>query len=332
MALVRIVKSWPRPDLMRQTPGGKGIWDGFQFTLEPIEKCDYLIVLNRPSQDTTVQCPPQHVWAVMQEPPSGQLALMHRGDRSYRRVYTSDDTLQGQRYIQSQPALPWHVNRDYDFLVQCGIPEKRRTLSWITSNAAVLQGHRDRLGFLDQIRDKLEFDLYGKGIRYIEDKWDGLAPYRYSLAVENFSNPYYWSEKLADCFLAWAMPIYYGCTRISAYFPSEAMVCIDIHDPLAIDKIRETVSSDLWRRNLDAIAQARRLVLDRYQLFPLVAKEIRHHESNGCMGAHLPQVVSVPCQPRLPLTASEKMRQLARSYVPQRARRVAAELARLFGA
>ena len=30
------------------------------------------------------------------------------------------------------------------------------------------------------------------------------------------------SEKIADCFLAWTMPIYYGCPRIAEYFPAES--------------------------------------------------------------------------------------------------------------
>lgn len=124
----------------------------------------------------------------------------------------------------------------------------------------------------------MEFELYGCGFRYIEDKWDGLAPYRYSLAVENFSNSYYWSEKLADCFLAWTMPIYYGCTQISRYFPRESMVCIDINDPQAIEKIKDTVASDRWHQNIDAIEHARNLVLDFYQLFPFVVREIRRYE------------------------------------------------------
>jgi hypothetical protein len=83
MTLVRIVKNWDWPDIMRQTPGSDGVWDGVRFTLEPVAECDYLIVLNRPAQDITVRCPPQHVWAVVQEPPNECFQPMHRGDISY---------------------------------------------------------------------------------------------------------------------------------------------------------------------------------------------------------------------------------------------------------
>ncbi|HEX3036792.1 MAG TPA: glycosyltransferase family 10, partial [Thermodesulfobacteriota bacterium] len=147
---------------------------------------------------------------------------MHRGLPSYHRIYTPDvEDLRGKRYIHRQPALPWLVNKDYDYLIDCGVPTKERCLSWITSNLRWLPVHRARMHFLESISEQIEFDLFGKGFVYIEDKWDGLAPYQYSFAIENYRNPYYWSEKIADCLLAWTMPIYYGCTRIIEYFPSE---------------------------------------------------------------------------------------------------------------
>lgn len=278
MTLVRIVKDWDAPDLMRQTPGYKGIWDGIEFTLEPVEECDYLVVLNCPPEGTnvSVKCAPNNVWAVMQEPPNEVWKPMHRGIKQYGRIFTQDADLKGKRYIHSHPALPWHVNKDYDFLAKCGMPRKERTLSWITSNYVYWEGHRARMAFLERIRGHVDFDLYGKGFNQIDDKWEGLAPYRYSLAIENFQNPFYWSEKIADCFLSWTMPIYYGCTRINEYFPPESMVVVDINDPIStIEKIRETMLSDRWERNLDAIAYARELVLKKYHLFPFLVDKIK---------------------------------------------------------
>ncbi len=35
------------------------------------------------------------------------------------------------------------------------------------------------------MRDQIAFDLYGRGFRHIDDKWEGIAPYRYSIAFEN---------------------------------------------------------------------------------------------------------------------------------------------------
>jgi hypothetical protein len=327
MTLVRIVKNWDWPNLLRQLPSGGRIWGGIQFTLEPVDECDYLVVLNHPSETFKIRCPPKHVWAIMQEPAYEPFRLLHQGNSTYSRVYTPDTHLWGKRYIHSQPALPWHVNRDYDFLHHCDIPKKERDLSWITSNKDVFPGHRSRLKFLEKIQDNIEFELYGRGFRYIEDKWDGLAPYRYSLAVENLSNSYYWSEKLADCFLAWTMPIYYGCTQISRYFPRESMVCIDINDPQAIEKIKDTVASDRWYQNIDAIEHARQLVLDSYQLFPFVVQEIRRYEEAcNCPQEPRAELITVSYQERpAALTIYERVGGLIGGHVLQRLKQLAAK-------
>ncbi|AOW99793.1 hypothetical protein BJP34_10300 [Moorena producens PAL-8-15-08-1] len=310
--LVRIVKSaLHRRLFLRQTPAGEGIWDGVQFTLEPVESCDYLILLNRPPENLTVVCPPQHVWSIIHEPPVACRKAWHLNPPYASRMFTTDVERSGKEYIHSQPAIFWMVNRDYDFLVSFTAPEKTQQLSWITSRQTYLKGHRDRMGFLAKIQGQVDFDLWGRDFNPIDDKWDGLISYRYSLAIENYSNPFYWSEKLADCYLAWCMPIYYGCTRITDYFPAESMIQIDIHDPdAAVAKIKEAIASNAWQRNLDAIAYARSLVLNRYQFFPFMVSQIRHFESS--YGAFSPkQLVSIPKyeEKRIPMSAlSQKLK------------------------
>lgn len=308
--LVRIIKNWDWPPLARQTPGKSGRWNGIQFTEEAADRSDYVVVLNSPAEAVTVQCPAENIWQIMQEPPVAMYGELHRGIAGARRVYTQDVTLVGAEYVHSHGALPWHVERTYDWLKQCAPPDKPRGLSWITSNLAFHQGHRERLKFLGAIRGKLEFDLKGKGFDPIDDKWDGIAPYRYTLVVENHRGPYYWSEKIADAFLAWTMPIYYGCTNIADFFPAEAFVQIDIHDADVAERIREAVASERWVKNRDAIGYARELVLDKHQFFPFVAREIRETEARGA-GAAEGADATVTLEPILPrrLPMARRLRQ-----------------------
>jgi hypothetical protein len=318
MTLVRIVKNWERPDILRQTPGGGGVWDDVRFTLDPVEACDYLVVLNKVPAPLRVRCQPQNIWAIMQEPPNEVFRRAHRGAEGIGRVYTQDTTLRGRRYHQSQPALPWHVERSYDELLAMPAPAKERSLSWITSNLAVFAGHRARLQFLERLRAGVPFDLFGRGFDPIADKWDGLAPYRYTIVVENFQNAYYWSEKIADPLLAWTMPIYYGCTRIGDYLPEGSFIAVDINDPTAIDQIQAVVSSDLWLRNRDAIAEARRRILQEHQLFPFLTREIRQHQASAPREARIAPLVTVTNQPRL----TDRMRMALRKYAGMCLRRV----------
>ena len=50
-----------------------------------------------------------------------------------------------------------------------------------------IPGHIKRRSFLQFIQNNasIDIDLFGRAVRAIEDKWDGLAPYKYSLAIEN---------------------------------------------------------------------------------------------------------------------------------------------------
>lgn len=285
MTLVRIVKNWDWPDLMRQTPGQKGVWDGIQFTVAPIEDCDFLVMLNNSMEtDTRVRCPEKNICAIMQEPyMKGHSDWMVEKHEFFSKVFTHYIPVNNRKYIPSHPAIPWHVNKTFDELISAKVPVKSKKLSAIVGDAMDVPGHIKRRKFLQYIQDdkSLELDLYGKKINFIEDKWDGLAPYKYSLAIENTSGPDYWTEKIADCFLSWTVPIYYGCTNLENYFPKESFIRIDMGQPEeSLAKIRRIINEDNWERYIPALKEARNLVLNRYQLFPYLSQMI-HSQPKG---------------------------------------------------
>lgn len=283
--LVRIIKNWNAPDLMRQTPGISGCWGEIRFTCDPVEECDAVIVLNRVPEPIAVRCPPDNVCALMQEPYiRGVFDWLVEGHDQYAHVFTHHPGIKavGKKYIRCQPAVPWHVNKSYDELKRLTLPDKHKSISWITSNLTSFPGHIVRMNFLDFLRYRdFPIDLYGKGINYIEDKWESLSPYRYSLAIENSSGPDYWTEKVADCFLSWTVPIYYGCTNLEDYFPAESFIRIDINQPeAAIETIAATLASDDWEARLPALTKARSLVLERHQFFPQMQNLIKCYYKN----------------------------------------------------
>ncbi len=315
MATVRILKDWEWPDILRQSPNNKGIWGNISITADESAPVDYVIVLNKPSQRYEVMCPWERIWVISQEPPIGKYENHHKLCSRYGRVYTSAVSVPAGNAVPSQPALCWYVNKSYDELTKYNVPDKTGQISWVTSNKAFLPTHIKRLEFLHRVRKSVDVVMYGKGFNYIEDKWDALAPFKYSLAIENYANDYYWSEKIADCFLSWAMPIYFGCRRISSFFPEGSYVQLDIADPDAVDKVREAISGDLWERNIDAIAEARRLVLKKYQLFPFLASQIEAYESQAGVIQNTPdkQVCLAPIRLRKSLAYNASI--LVPSYI-----------------
>jgi hypothetical protein len=315
MTLVRIVKDWDWPDLLRQTPGQIGKWNGITFTLSPVPECDYLVMLNnRMKIWTSGKCPPESIWMLIQEPyQKGLTDWVVERHEPFALVFTHRPPNQDEKYHVSPPAIPWHVNKTYDELINCPLPPKTKPLSWIVGGARDLPGHLQRLAFLEMIqKSSLAIDLFGRAVRPIEDKWDGLAPYFFSLAVENNSGPDMWTEKLADCFLSWSVPFYYGCTNLEKYFPTDAYIPIDINDPIAALKtIRKNATPENWEKRLPAISEARDLILNKYQLFPFLTEQIRNFPAHD--------------SPRLPFTIAPYKRSLR-----ARGHRLAYKLGKLF--
>ncbi len=318
MTLVRILRNYPYPDLLRQTPAGNGYWEDIHFVVDEKGSCDYAIILNGVNDPASIQCPPQQVWALMQEPPTEFKKKVHKGYPVYYRIFTQDTDLRSERYVLSHPALPWHVNKSYDELSTCGIPEKHRNLSWVTSNQTNLNGHKRRMKFLNLLRDKTEFDLYGRGFNFIQDKWDGIASYKYSLAIENFQNEYYWSEKIADCFLSWTMPIYFGCTKITDYFPAEAIIQLDnIDSPDIVKKIQEISRSDRWEKSIEAIEYARNLVLQQYQLFPFLTERINNWEKSNKTSDTIVERLVIPGLPKQKTSMKIQIKRYLKAHFPK---------------
>jgi hypothetical protein len=206
---------------------------------------------------------------------------MFKGLNQYYRVYSP---ISGpDNSIASHGYLGWYFHHDYHFLSALAVPEKPRTISCIASGLDSLAGHRVRLNFVNRLRKEIPgIDFFGKGNHFLPDKMDGLLPYRYSIAIENTSTQDYFTEKINDCFLAYTVPVYYGCKNISRYFPVKSFISIDINDPgKAIQKISEILSADDWSERLEQVKEARELVLNKYQPLAGAAQAFRQIRIQG---------------------------------------------------
>lgn len=192
-------------------------------------------------------------------------------------------------HVRFGPAiLPWFVgykpdgrggyvySQDYDTLSQPSDPsDKTRLISVITSNKAFTRGHLDRIRFVEKLKEHYgdQLDVFGRGFRPFDDKWDVLRPYRYHIVIENSSQPYYWTEKISDCFLAETFPFYYGCTNLSDYFPREAFAPIDIRQPeQAIGLIDRTIAARRFEQSAAVLAACKQTVLGKYNMFEYAAR------------------------------------------------------------
>lgn len=279
--LVRIVKDWPYPEsFFGQTPKGDGVWDGIMFTEEKVSECDYLIVLQRPPYTIDVVCGEGNAWIITQEPPVDYFRFFTKSFKYFDRVYTPYQITDHAFAKSLQPVLPWHLLRSYSELISItssDLKNKSNQLVWITSNKTGFPGQNARMKFRHHlVTSGFKFNLYGRGFTPIRDKFDALFPVKYCLSIENFSTKDYWTEKIADGFLSWCLPFYWGAENLEEYFPADSFIRIDIHQPAkALSIIKKSILDNEWEKRLPAIERARMLVLNHYQFFPYVAKMIR---------------------------------------------------------
>jgi len=105
------------------------------------------------------------------------------------------------------------------------IYNKTKLISMISSNKSHTTGHRNRLKWVEVLKDNV--DLYGRGFKEMTTKEEGLKDYMFSVTIENDSYPTYWSEKILDCFASGTIPIYYGSPDIGDYFNMDGIILLN---------------------------------------------------------------------------------------------------------
>lgn len=235
-------------------------------------EADVVIVENYLRYDSGVTAREGYIWKWDNEP-----IVRRPFAKGLDRIYTHVEDTGDARVQTAPPVLDWWVNKSFDELVLLDPPAKTRMTSAIASSKTLIEGHRKRVEFINRVVQEVPgVDIFGEGrARELDDKWDGLAPYRFSIAIENTSKSDYWSEKIADCFLSYTVPLYFGATNISNYFPSDSFIWLPIDSPdEALGIIRE-LEAEEWERRLPAITEARERVLGRYSFAAQVMGRIR---------------------------------------------------------
>lgn len=275
--------------MFRQTKGGKGYSsDGrYRFYIdEEIDEPDFWVIQGkgiRISQTCTVA--PQNTLLLSTEPQSVLVYPQHY-IKQFGTVFSCQQNTKHPNLILGPAVLPWFVGYhedagktctytlDYDKLSQSPTPEKTKLISVITSNKAVTKGHIQRIRFVEKLKEHYgdKIDIFGRGYNGFADKWEVLAPYKYHIALENSSQPYYWTEKISDCYLSETFPFYYGCTNLNDYFSPEAFEPIDIGNfERTVQIIDRCITDNIYEQRKDVLTESKNLVLNKYNMFDCIA-------------------------------------------------------------
>lgn len=236
--------------ILRQLPDDFSVVNGVEFYINPEKEEDfydfYIVYNNINSTEEVINCNPKNTLLIIGEPPSID-TFDNRFVRQFNHVITVDKNLKHKNLHQSPLHLPWYINKDYNYLKSHSqARHKNKKISIFSSTKTMTTGHKKRLRFALKLKAtfKDKVDLFGKGLQEINDKWDGLSSYEFSLAIENSIFKNYFTEKITDCFLSETVPLYYGCPNIDDYFHKESLIKIDIDDFSNTKKVIEKIIED----------------------------------------------------------------------------------------
>ena len=285
--------SQPTNLYLRQTPGMSGIWGDCEFFINSdVQECDWWFVLHGSGLANTEEClcDPNHIVYVSMEPNETISSVSNKFMDQFSHLVICDRHIKHPN-ITYMNWLTWWVGisvkidkghhfsknykYNYDDFSNMKPFAKENKMSVVYSPINVSIGHQKRVNFLDKLISSpisKYIDVYGVGYKPILDKWDAIAKYKYHLVIENTRSEDYWSEKLADAYIGFALPIYCGCENIHDYFSIDSIMLIDIDDyDKSIASIKNAIEGCLYDTKIDSIKDSRNMVLNKYNVFQLMA-------------------------------------------------------------
>lgn len=202
-------------------------------------------------------------YAIMREsegflPKMYDWVMTHEGEmREFDTIFTHSERILN-KYANSKYAIAngiWYGVKSTEEEVLKNISAgKSKDVCMIASNKTISKTHRDRLELAKYCERTAEIDVYGTAVnRPIDTKDAVLNEYRYSIAIENNSTPYYFTEKILDCFASKTVPIYYGATEIGNWFNTDGIIQIKKDDFSNIESIVTQCSEKDYLDRADAI-------------------------------------------------------------------------------
>jgi hypothetical protein len=266
-----------------QTHGSKGIWNNLEG-VENVQDAD-IIVCYGPLSENGIHTGLRDIKELDYILKNKHKTIIIRKEPDFIEPWNISDTefLQVTDYKNIQHSeCEWWVDLPFDKLIELPYFQKSSKISMISTTK---WQHRNKLVLdLDNILGN-KLDLFGRGwnsdmnlsLNFKGElpnlaKDPGIYDYEYSVAIENSSQFNYFTEKIVDCMLLWSIPIYWGCPNIQAYFPENSYRLIDLNNP---EEIVEILNKPIEDKDINALKEARNLILNKYNVWALVENVIK---------------------------------------------------------
>ena len=284
---------------LRKFPSNTPLWGNCVYILD--KNCtdyDWLVVYDDlPPEDSErfskrsepLACNPKNTLLITSEPSTIKV-YGSKYVRQFGHVLTTQEpwAIKHPNAIYSQCGYRWFYGigkeqiKEWDEIKKNKPNQKAAPISTVCSYKKQKNTvHAQRFEFTQRLKEAIpELEIFGRGVRALNDKADAIDAYKYHVVIENYSGKHHWSEKLADTYLGHALPFYYGCTNLERYFPEEAFILIDPYDvENSISIIREAVANDEYEKREAAVSAAREKILNDYNFFGVITKIIEEKHS-----------------------------------------------------
>lgn len=275
----------------------------FHINADHIESADFWVCLEGPYKDEErCRVKKTNVFFLTAEVAWPRLFYDSEPKKNYLaqfgHIYTCHD-IYANNVTMDLPFLPWMINanhgqsvlspnpRDCNYFKSLDTLIKTKSLSVFCSDQNWTADHKLRLKFTRALKKHFgeHLDWFGNGVQPINEKWQGIAPYKYHIVLENQSRYNVITEKMYDAFLGLSYPIYYGAPNIDNYFDPQSFSKIDITDLNGTIKIIEKILEiDPYEQALPAIIKSKNRVLNENNLFVRIAKICKDQALKNAQG------------------------------------------------
>ncbi len=291
------------PLIFKFLPDRENLWKNCQFFWNDlsIKKADYWIIIGDIDVDfEECEVDPKNIILMTGEPPSiKRYDVSAEFVNQFGRIFTSQSDTKHPQVFPCRPPLNWWIDAgspikskaefeawkgeglSYDEFKNLREIKKSKLLSVFCSNKIFTKGHKLRFNFCQKLKNhfKDKIDWFGAGVNPISSKWDGIAPYKYHVALENSIGKNYWTEKLFDPLMVLSHPFYCGAPNIGESFSDQQISTIDIRYPkTAIAKIEKIIAENFYEKNFAELLKARDLAMDKYNFFNIISDIVEDDE------------------------------------------------------
>ena len=284
MIIVKLTFNYDWP-FFRQTEQFSQVWGNYKFVIdENLKECDYWIIYTDYNlKPEKVKCNPENIIFIPGECFNTSPKFTKKFLNQFGLIITVQRELKHKNIIYSHNANPWFVGKSYDELNSTLIPNKSKLISVVSSNKAFTDGHRKRLEFVQKLKNHFgeTLDVYGRGINDFDDKWDVLADYKYTIAIENDFCEDWVTEKYFDCIYANTLPFYYGCPNLETIVDNNSFIRINIDNfDETLRIIEDAIQNNEFEKRKELVQNQKIKSLNEDQFFPWIVKILDNKNSN----------------------------------------------------